>query len=67
MLGKKLMLTESADYKLRKGGPVVKASQQVLLLSLPRLLIVHLSRFAFDRAGGNGKVHKRVHFDAELK
>lgn len=56
-----------ADYKLQKDGPEVQATQRVLFHSLPRLLIMHLSRFAFNLATGNGKVHKRVHFDAELR
>jgi hypothetical protein len=38
---------------------------KTLFYTLPRLLIVHLSRFTYD-ASGNAKVHKLVHFDAHM-
>ena len=44
----------------------MQATQRVLFLNLPRLLIMHLSRFTYDVSTGNSKVHKRVHFDAKL-
>ena len=61
-----LRLALGADYKLKKDGPKVQATQRVLFLNLPRLLIMHLSRFTYDVSTGNSKVHKRVHFDAKL-
>ena len=61
-----LRLVLGADYKLKKDGPKVQATQRVLFLNLPRLLIMHLSRFTYDVSTGNSKVHKRVHFDAKL-
>ena len=61
-----LRLVLGADYRLKKDGPKVQATQRVLFLNLPRLLIMHLSRFTYDVSTGNSKVHKRVHFDAKL-
>ncbi len=55
-----------ADYKLKKDGPSVSATLRTLFYTLPRLLIVHLSRFTYT-ATGQGKVHKRVQFDAHMK
>lgn len=54
-----------ADYKLKKDGPSVPASLRTLFYTLPRLLIVHLSRFTYD-ASGNAKVHKPVQYDAHM-
>lgn len=56
----------AADYKLKKDGPSVAATLRTLFFALPRLLIVHLSRFTYT-ATGQSKVHKRVHFDATLR
>ena len=55
-----------ADYKLKKDGTSVSATLRTLFYTLPRLLIVHLSRFTYT-ATGQGKVHKRVQFDARMK
>lgn len=58
--------SKCADYKLKKDGPSVAASLRTLFYALPRLLIVHLSRFTYT-ATGQSKVHKRVQFDTKLR
>lgn len=53
------------DYKLKKDGPSVSATLRTMFYLLPRLLIVHLSRFTYT-ALGNSKVHKHIHFGSKL-
>ncbi|KAK1218858.1 Coronin-like protein crn1 [Marasmius sp. AFHP31] len=48
-------------------GTTIDASQQILIESLPPILVVHLKRFCYDpSAGGVMKVSKQVTFTDEL-
>ena len=48
-------------------GAILDASQQVLIESLPPILILHLKRFLYDaKKGGVAKVGKQVAFTPEL-
>jgi ubiquitin carboxyl-terminal hydrolase 10 len=49
-------------------GRMVEASQQVLIESLPPVLVLHVKRFLYDAAsGGVVKVGRRVGFGPELE
>jgi len=51
-----------------KAGVTVDASQQVLIDSLPPVLVLHLKRFCYDvSVGGVVKVGKHVRFSPELE
>ena len=48
-------------------GVTIEASQQVLIESLPSILILHMKRFFFDtNVGGVVKVGKQIQFGPEL-
>ena len=51
-----------------KGNAVVDASQQILVESLPPILVLHLKRFHYDTATkGVVKIGKQVVFGPELE
>ncbi len=59
--------TSRADYAARDDGEKGKASKQVVLYALPRVLLLHLKRFTHGLSAGTGKVHKPVRFEATLQ
>ncbi|KAF8884775.1 hypothetical protein BD779DRAFT_754219 [Infundibulicybe gibba] len=51
-----------------KPGIIIEASQQILIESLPAILVLHIKRFCYDTAvGGVVKVGKQVRFGPELE
>ncbi|KAJ7895001.1 hypothetical protein B0H14DRAFT_3854218 [Mycena olivaceomarginata] len=49
-------------------GIIVNASQRILIVALPPILILHVKRFCYDTAvGGVVKVGRRVAFGSELE
>lgn len=51
-----------------KGGAIVDASQQVLVDSLPPILVLHLKRFLYDtKTKGVVKISKGVAFGSDLE
>ena len=50
-----------------KGGTIVEASQQVLIESLPPVLVLHFKRFLYDTAtNGVVKIGKQISFGPQL-
>ncbi len=45
----------------------VEAHKRVTLARLPTILILHLKRFIYDKAGGSQKVQKHVQYPVELE
>lgn len=49
-------------------GDTVEASQQVLIETLPPILVLHLKRFLYDtKVGGVAKIGKPISFSPELE
>jgi ubiquitin carboxyl-terminal hydrolase 10 len=48
-------------------GPNVTATKQVLIETLPPVLILHLKRFQYDNTGGTQKIWKKVGYPLELE
>ncbi|KIY49069.1 cysteine proteinase [Fistulina hepatica ATCC 64428] len=58
---------QSVQITKSGGGAPVEASQQVLIESLPPVLVLHMKRFCYDTAvGGVVKVSKLIRFGPEL-
>ncbi|KAJ7642001.1 hypothetical protein FB45DRAFT_901565 [Roridomyces roridus] len=58
---------QSVQLTRPSGAPALDASQQVLIDTLPPVLILHMKRFCYDtNVGGVVKVGKRVEFGEEL-
>ena len=50
-----------------KGGAIVDASQQVLIDSLPPVLVLHLKRFLYDTSvHGVKKINKHIEYGPQL-
>jgi ubiquitin carboxyl-terminal hydrolase 10 len=58
--------TLHGDFKSPR-GPGVTATKQVLIESLPPVLILHLKRFQYDNTGGTQKIWKKVGYPLELE
>lgn len=56
-----------AGYKVRDGSEQVTARKVVQLYALPRILVLHLKRFAYTFHTGTGKIHKTVHYGDRLR
>ncbi|BDA47004.1 probable ubiquitin carboxyl-terminal hydrolase 10 at C-terminar half [Coccomyxa sp. Obi] len=54
-------------YKVRDGSEPVTARKVVQLYALPRILVLHLKRFAYTGHTGTGKIHKTVHYGDRLR
>lgn len=58
--------TLHGDFKSPR-GPNVAATKQVLIETLPSVLILHLKRFQYDNAGGTQKIWKKIGYPLELE
>jgi len=58
--------TLHGDFKSPR-GPNVAATKQVLIETLPPVLILHLKRFQYDNAGGTQKIWKKIGYPLELE
>jgi ubiquitin carboxyl-terminal hydrolase 10 len=58
--------TLHGDFKSPR-GPNVTATKQVLIETLPPVLILHLKRFQYDNAGGTQKIWKKIGYPLELE
>jgi ubiquitin carboxyl-terminal hydrolase 10 len=54
------------DFKSPR-GPNVAATKQVLIETLPPVLILHLKRFQYDNTGGTQKIWKKIGYPLELE
>ncbi len=54
------------DFKSPR-GPNVVATKQVLIETLPPVLILHLKRFQYDNTGGTQKIWKKIGYPLELE
>lgn len=58
--------TLHGDFKSPR-GPNVTATKQVLIETLPPVLILHLKRFQYDNTGGTQKIWKKIGYPLELE
>jgi ubiquitin carboxyl-terminal hydrolase 10 len=58
--------TLHGDFKSPR-GPNVTATKQVLIETLPEVLILHLKRFQYDNTGGTQKIWKKIGYPLELE
>jgi ubiquitin carboxyl-terminal hydrolase 10 len=58
--------TLQGDFKSPR-GPGVTATKQVLIETVPPVLILHLKRFQYDSSGGTQKIWKRIGYPLELE
>jgi len=58
--------TLHGDFKSPR-GPNVAATKQVLIETLPPVLILHLKRFQYDNTGGTQKIWKKIGYPLELE
>jgi ubiquitin carboxyl-terminal hydrolase 10 len=54
------------DFKSPR-GPNIAATKQVLIETLPPVLILHLKRFQYDNTGGTQKIWKKIGYPLELE
>lgn len=54
------------DFKSPR-GPNVSAVKQVMIETLPPVLILHLKRFQYDNTGGTQKIWKKIGYPLELE
>ena len=55
-----------SDHKYIVRGVEVNATRRIVLEDLPRVLILHLKCFVYDKSGGSQKITKEVEFDTEM-
>ena len=55
-----------AGYKVKDHSEAVTARKVVQLFQLPRILVLHLKRFAYT-LNGTGKIHKPINYGERLR
>ena len=56
-----------SDHKYVVRGMEVNATRRIVLEDLPKVLILHLKCFVYDKSGGSQKIIKEIEFDTDLE